>query len=166
MTPGGVRIGAPAMTSRGLKEADFVKIAEFLGRVLKVRTSGDGGKEEMLLIPRACAGGRRMKKEYGFSVERVSLGGFRERLHIYDSTRSRHGLENRKETNEGNVFDPPKNTHKYTTPPSRSAWRSRRRTARSSPSSKRVCWPRPRSPRSALRSSPGPRASRCRASSK
>merc|ERR1712070_333621 len=26
MTPGGVRIGAPAMTSRGLKEADFVKI--------------------------------------------------------------------------------------------------------------------------------------------
>merc|ERR1712178_112290 len=30
MSPGGVRIGAPAMTSRGLKEADFVKIGEFL----------------------------------------------------------------------------------------------------------------------------------------
>jgi glycine hydroxymethyltransferase len=26
MTPGGVRIGMPAMTSRGLKEADFMKV--------------------------------------------------------------------------------------------------------------------------------------------
>merc|ERR1712216_657675 len=31
-TPGGVRIGAPAMTSRGLKEADFEKIGDFLHR--------------------------------------------------------------------------------------------------------------------------------------
>jgi len=30
MAPGGVRIGAPAMTSRGLKEADFEQIGEFL----------------------------------------------------------------------------------------------------------------------------------------
>jgi glycine hydroxymethyltransferase len=30
MAPGGCRIGAPAMTSRGLKEADFEKIADFL----------------------------------------------------------------------------------------------------------------------------------------
>lgn len=35
MTPGGVRIGAPAMTSRGLKEADFEQIAEFLNEVLE-----------------------------------------------------------------------------------------------------------------------------------
>merc|ERR1712216_67152 len=35
MTPGGVRIGAPAMTSRGLKEADFVQIGEFLHRGLQ-----------------------------------------------------------------------------------------------------------------------------------
>ncbi len=35
MTPGGVRIGAPAMTSRGLKEADFAKIADFLHEVLE-----------------------------------------------------------------------------------------------------------------------------------
>lgn len=35
MTPGGVRIGAPAMTSRGLKEADFEQIAEFLHEVLE-----------------------------------------------------------------------------------------------------------------------------------
>merc|ERR1719472_136057 len=32
MAPGGVRIGAPAMTSRGLKEAEFEKIGEFLHR--------------------------------------------------------------------------------------------------------------------------------------
>jgi glycine hydroxymethyltransferase len=35
MTPGGVRIGAPAMTSRGLVQADFEKIAAFLHEVLE-----------------------------------------------------------------------------------------------------------------------------------
>ena len=35
MTPEGVRIGAPAMTSRGLKESDFEQIAEFLHEVLE-----------------------------------------------------------------------------------------------------------------------------------
>jgi len=36
MSPGGVRIGAPAMTSRGLKEADFVQIGEYLHRGLEI----------------------------------------------------------------------------------------------------------------------------------
>ncbi|KAL1515168.1 hypothetical protein AB1Y20_004236 [Prymnesium parvum] len=36
MTPGGVRIGAPAMTSRGLKEADFETIGEFLHKGLQI----------------------------------------------------------------------------------------------------------------------------------
>jgi len=35
MSPGGVRVGAPAMTSRGLKEADFEKIGEFLHRCIE-----------------------------------------------------------------------------------------------------------------------------------
>jgi len=35
MSPGGVRIGAPAMTSRGLKEADFEKVGEFLDMGVK-----------------------------------------------------------------------------------------------------------------------------------
>ena len=35
MTPGGVRIGAPAMTSRGLKETDFEAIAGFLHEALE-----------------------------------------------------------------------------------------------------------------------------------
>jgi len=47
MAPGGVRIGAPAMTSRGLKEADFVKIGEFLtkGLELTLETQGKSGKK-------------------------------------------------------------------------------------------------------------------------
>eukprot|EP01102_Stenamoeba_stenopodia_P005660 TRINITY_DN16404_c0_g1_i1.p1 TRINITY_DN16404_c0_g1~~TRINITY_DN16404_c0_g1_i1.p1 ORF type:complete len:469 (+),score=106.28 TRINITY_DN16404_c0_g1_i1:119-1525(+) len=32
LAPGGVRLGAPALTSRGLKEDDFRKVAEFLDR--------------------------------------------------------------------------------------------------------------------------------------
>ena len=36
MSPGGVRIGAPAMTSRGLKEADFEHIGAFLHRGLEI----------------------------------------------------------------------------------------------------------------------------------
>ena len=46
MTPGGVRIGAPAMTSRGLKEADFEAIAVFLHEVLEEckRVQGASGK--------------------------------------------------------------------------------------------------------------------------
>ena len=30
--PGGVRIGSPALTTRGFKQDDFVKIADFLDR--------------------------------------------------------------------------------------------------------------------------------------
>ena len=33
LAPGGVRIGAPAMTSRGLQEADFEAIADLLHEV-------------------------------------------------------------------------------------------------------------------------------------
>jgi glycine hydroxymethyltransferase len=36
LTPGGVRIGAPALTSRNFKEADFEKVAEFLHRGLQI----------------------------------------------------------------------------------------------------------------------------------
>merc|ERR1712125_199346 len=36
LSPGGVRIGAPSMTTRGCKEADFVKIADFLDRAVKI----------------------------------------------------------------------------------------------------------------------------------
>lgn len=36
LTPGGVRVGTPAMTSRGLKEADFETVADFLHEVLQI----------------------------------------------------------------------------------------------------------------------------------
>ncbi|KAF8056339.1 SHM4 [Scenedesmus sp. PABB004] len=38
MNPGGVRIGTPAMTSRGLSEADFDTVAQLLHEVLQVAT--------------------------------------------------------------------------------------------------------------------------------
>ena len=34
MSPGGIRLGAPALTSRGFKEADFEKVAEFLDKAI------------------------------------------------------------------------------------------------------------------------------------
>ncbi len=36
LAPGGVRVGAPAMTSRGLVEADFEKIADFLHELVQL----------------------------------------------------------------------------------------------------------------------------------
>ncbi len=36
-TPGGVRLGTAALTSRGFVEADFLKVADFLDRVVKVQ---------------------------------------------------------------------------------------------------------------------------------
>jgi glycine hydroxymethyltransferase len=39
MTPGGIRIGTPALTTRGMGEADFVAIAGFLDRAVKITVS-------------------------------------------------------------------------------------------------------------------------------
>lgn len=36
LAPGGVRVGTPALTSRGFKEADFVQVAHFLDRGMKI----------------------------------------------------------------------------------------------------------------------------------
>lgn len=45
--PGGVRVGTPAMTSRGLVESDFVTVADFLDRSVKIalRIQGEVGKK-------------------------------------------------------------------------------------------------------------------------
>lgn len=48
MNPGGVRIGTPAMTSRGLKEADMVQIAEFLHEVLVLCKEVQAGSGKLL----------------------------------------------------------------------------------------------------------------------
>lgn len=36
MVPGGMRIGTPALTTRGFKEADFVVVANFIDRAVKI----------------------------------------------------------------------------------------------------------------------------------
>lgn len=36
MVPGGMRIGTPALTTRGLKEAEFVQVANFIDRAVKI----------------------------------------------------------------------------------------------------------------------------------
>merc|ERR1711972_439281 len=36
MNPNGLRVGTPAMTSRGLVESDFVKVGEFIGEAIDV----------------------------------------------------------------------------------------------------------------------------------
>lgn len=36
LTPGGIRLGTPALTSRGFKEEDFIKVADYLDRVIKI----------------------------------------------------------------------------------------------------------------------------------
>jgi glycine hydroxymethyltransferase len=49
MVPGGMRIGTPALTTRGFKEAEFVQVAEFIDRAVKIasdcqaKTSAPGG---------------------------------------------------------------------------------------------------------------------------
>ena len=47
LSPGGVRIGTPALTTRGFKEADFEQVGEFLDRVVKIcsRVQAKAGKK-------------------------------------------------------------------------------------------------------------------------
>jgi glycine hydroxymethyltransferase len=53
MSPGGVRIGTPALTSRGMKEGDMVVIAGFLDRVVQIclRIQQDAGKMLKVFVP-------------------------------------------------------------------------------------------------------------------
>merc|ERR1712076_55019 len=46
LSPGGVRIGTPAMTTRGCKKDDMIKIADFLDRTVQIalKVQGKVGK--------------------------------------------------------------------------------------------------------------------------
>ena len=48
LAPGGCRIGAPAMTSRGLKENDFEKIADFLHKAVELALEVQASHGKML----------------------------------------------------------------------------------------------------------------------
>ncbi len=41
LVPGGLRMGAPALTSRGFTEADFEKVAEFVDRCCSAHDAGN-----------------------------------------------------------------------------------------------------------------------------
>jgi len=49
MVPGGIRIGTPALTTRGLKEADFEKVADFIDEgvklAIKYNATGENSKK-------------------------------------------------------------------------------------------------------------------------
>merc|ERR1712196_271406 len=49
LSPGGVRIGAPAMTTRGCGTEDFKKIAEFLDRCCQIALSIQAKKGKKLV---------------------------------------------------------------------------------------------------------------------
>ena len=46
LVPGGMRLGAHALTSRGFKEADFDKVVEYIDRAVQIaqEIQGRGGK--------------------------------------------------------------------------------------------------------------------------
>jgi glycine hydroxymethyltransferase len=72
MTPGGVRIGAPAMTSRGLLEADFEAIGDFLKEVADVCVD----------VQAAC--GSKLLKDFTAALARdARIGGIRARVEAF-----------------------------------------------------------------------------------
>jgi len=51
----GIRIGTPAMTARGMNEADMVKIGQLMGKILKSKGSESAMKEVKLGVAELCA---------------------------------------------------------------------------------------------------------------
>ncbi len=66
--PSGIRLGTPALTSRGMKELDMVKVALFIKRVLEIVKDHPLPKEQELRkefikgIKVQCAANKELKK--------------------------------------------------------------------------------------------------------
>jgi len=84
LTPGGVRVGSPALTTRGLKEADFVRIAGFLGRActiaLAVQTELEAAGKKLLVDFVPALAGRAdiaaLRREVNEFVSAFPMPGF------------------------------------------------------------------------------------------
>jgi glycine hydroxymethyltransferase len=65
LTPGGVRIGAPALTTRGMVESDFEKIADFLDRLVNVglRLQEAAGSKKLVDFVKVCAELEQVKRD-------------------------------------------------------------------------------------------------------
>merc|ERR1712232_1236565 len=74
LSPGGIRIGAPSMTTRGCTAEDFEKIAEFLDRTIKIalQIQAEKGKKlkDFELGLKDCKAIDELKKD----VESFALG--------------------------------------------------------------------------------------------
>lgn len=79
-TPGGVRIGTPALTARGFKEEEFVQVAKFLHRALLIgleiqETSGKTLKAFTAALP-SHEGLQSLKKEVNAFATQFTMPGF------------------------------------------------------------------------------------------
>jgi len=81
LTPGGVRIGTPALTSRNFNEADFIKVAEFLHRALQVALEVQAAagstqlKDFKEAIPK-CEGVKALREEVEAWAKTFFMPGF------------------------------------------------------------------------------------------
>jgi len=64
VSPSGLRLGSPALTSRGLKETDFVQIGEYLDRGLKIALEVQKSSKSSKLTDfvKACEGREDIKQ--------------------------------------------------------------------------------------------------------
>jgi glycine hydroxymethyltransferase len=74
-TPGGVRIGTLAMTSRGLKETDFEVIAEFLDQAVKVALELQNTEDFLESIDK-CGKVRQLKAKVEEFAMKFDMPGF------------------------------------------------------------------------------------------
>jgi glycine hydroxymethyltransferase len=80
LTPGGVRIGTPALTTRGLGEADFRQVADFLHRavLIAVELQAGGGKllKDFELLVENSAQAKELKRDVQVFVTAFPMPGF------------------------------------------------------------------------------------------
>ncbi|KXS21581.1 glycine hydroxymethyltransferase [Gonapodya prolifera JEL478] len=72
LIPGGLRMGSPAMTSRGLMEDDFTQICEFVDRAIKVTVEFNSGVAGSKL--------KDFKEALGDGAQLSQLGGLRDEV--------------------------------------------------------------------------------------